>query len=39
MKTGRDTIPIANRKFGGGGGIAPAIGIPEAHYFAWGAIR
>jgi hypothetical protein len=39
MKTCRNTIPIADRKFGGAGGIAPAIGLPETLYFAWGAIR
>jgi hypothetical protein len=39
MKTSGHTIPIADRKFGGGGGFAPAIGFVETPYFAWGAIR
>jgi hypothetical protein len=39
MKTGRNTIPIADRKVPGVGGVAPAIGLPETLYFAWGAIR
>jgi hypothetical protein len=39
MKTGRNTIPIADAKFGGGGGVAPANGLPEMLYFACGAIR
>jgi hypothetical protein len=39
MKTGRNTITMANRKLGGTGGVAPAIGLPEALYFARGAIR
>jgi hypothetical protein len=38
MKTGRNTIPIAYRKFGGGG-VAPAMELPETPYFSWGAIR
>jgi hypothetical protein len=38
MKTGGNTIPIADRKFGGGGG-APAIGLSEKPYCAWGANR
>jgi hypothetical protein len=39
MKTGINTIPIAGRKFEGGGGFAPAIGLPETPYCAWGATR
>jgi hypothetical protein len=39
MKTGRNTIPIVDLKFGRGSGVAPAIGLSETPYFAWGAIR
>jgi hypothetical protein len=39
METGRNTIPIADPKFGGGGAVDPAIGLPETLYFAWGATR
>ena len=39
MKTGSHTIPTVDRKFRGGGGVAPAIGLTETPYFAWGAIR
>ena len=39
MNTSRNTFPIPHREFGGGGGIGPAIGLPETPYFALGAIR
>jgi len=42
MKTGGNTIRIADGKSGGGRGVAVALqplGLPEAPYFVWGAIR
>jgi hypothetical protein len=39
MKTSSHTVPIADRKFGGGGGGAPAIGLSKTAYCAWGATR
>jgi hypothetical protein len=39
MKTGGNPIPIAGRKFRGGGGFAPPIGLLWTHYFAFGANR